>query len=787
MTKYLSNHFVNYIKFFIGCCLSRSCYAASPLSINQLKHFNIHTSTGNFFGLNMASASHRRKQINEERRIIRTASRNVQLLNSQVEQVRANAQHESLGDSTTSFEREVCIAIPFEPAEDDSWNSEYSLEPEREDVVRTNWEWDDIDRNSWEWDNDEIETSIFSDSDIDDGNSSIDLHWESSDDSVLIFEVDASHNDPALTFREQLANWAVLPGVHHVHVNKLLSILKSHPCHSSLPSDVRTLLKTPRKVQLTKVHPGEYYHFGVLSGLLNVLSLTSLPPVSFSVEMMIDIDGLPICKSTNRQLWVILGVVRNFPQLQKFPIVIGIYCGYEKPAGGPNSFLKAFVDEMIGLIEKGFDFEGHHFQITKVIFVCDAPARAFITGVKYHSGFSSCPKCITVGETALKPSEIRNQVQPKGRRVFPCISSALRTDYSFRKRHDQDHHNYYSCLEDIKILDMVLDIPLDPMHLVDEGAGRKLFMTLIEDSDYKISPFNVRRVNEEMASLSRYTPRDFARKSRPFSGKFKATEWSQALKYTCPVVFRNRLSEERYVHMLSLHVAVKILSSQRFCFRYNSYAKSLLQNFVENCSRLYGKSFISFNIHCLIHLADEVLRFGPLNTFSAYVFENKLGAIKRLLRKSERPLQQIVKRIAELEVNKTINITLCESNFRSEHRKGPLLPRFQNCKQYSIFDLNNFTLTSKVGDNCVLLLGKIVVVIENLVVDNEEPFIIGKRFRDLRNLYPEPFDSTLFDIFHCRELSQNLEFWPLDSVQFKMYMMPLSGLSSFAAFPIENL
>ena len=106
------------------------------------------------------------------------------------------------------------------------------MEPEREDVVRTNWEWDDIDRNSWECDNNEIETSIFSDSDIDDGNSSIDLHWESSDDSVLIFEVDASHNDPAPTFREQLANWAVLPGVHHVHVNNLLSIcvVNYRPC-----------------------------------------------------------------------------------------------------------------------------------------------------------------------------------------------------------------------------------------------------------------------------------------------------------------------------------------------------------------------------------------------------------------------------------------------------------------------------------------------------------------------------------------------------------------------------
>ena len=132
---------------------------------------------------------------------------------------------------------------------------------------------------------------------------------------------------------------------------------------------------------------------------------------------------------------------------------------------------------------------------------------------------------------------------------------------SFRKRHDQDHHNFYSCLEDIHVLEKVLDVPLNPMNLVDEGAERKLFMTLTEDSDYKISSFN-----EEMASLSRYTPRDFARRSRPFSRKLKGTEWSQALKYTWPLVFRNRLSEQRYVHMLTLHVGVKTLSSQKILF-----------------------------------------------------------------------------------------------------------------------------------------------------------------------------------------------------------------------------
>ena len=504
------------------------------------------------------------------------------------------------------------------------------------------------------------------------------INWDEAFDDVLITKDNWTSDiqKPPATFREQLAAWAVQPGVLHVHVNGLLEILRTHPCHSDLPTDVRTLLKTPRKVQLTKMHPGEYFHFGILAGLEQVFSLIVFPPHTFFLE--INIDGLPIfSKSTGKQLWVILAVVRNLNSLKKIPFIIGIYFGLEKPVGGPNTFLRAFVTELKYLIANGFTLNGFQFQISKVIFICDSPARAFISGVKYHSGFSSCGRCVTIGETAISASEVRRLVSPRGRRVFPCTSALLRTNESFRLRHDPDHHNYYSIIEEIELVDMVLDFPSDPMHLVDEGAGKKLFMTLLEDSDYKISPINVRRVNEAMTSLSDFTPRDFARRSRSFCSKFKATEWSQALKYTSPVVFRNRLSPERYAHLLTLHVAIKILSSDRFCYRLNSYAKNLLEVFVKNAAILYGKTFITYNIHNLIHLADNVMLFGPLHTFSAYIFENELGKIKRLLRKSEKPLQQIVKRLAELERNAEHEVTgEREVRLRVENKKGPLLTLF---------------------------------------------------------------------------------------------------------------
>ncbi|KZS06261.1 Uncharacterized protein APZ42_030322 [Daphnia magna] len=113
------------------------------------------------------------------------------------------------------------------------------------------------------------------------------------------------------------------------------------------------------------------------------------------------------------------------------------------------------------------------------------------------------------------------------RRIHSPTEMAIERVYeSFRKRFDPDHHNNYSCQEELDV-DMVLDFPLDQMHLVDEGACRKLFFTIVFDEDYKVSPYTAKRIDDTMSMLSRYTAGDFSRKPRPFTTKMKATEWRQ--------------------------------------------------------------------------------------------------------------------------------------------------------------------------------------------------------------------------------------------------------------------
>ena len=142
-----------------------------------------------------------------------------------------------------------------------------------------------------------------------------------------------------------------------------------------------------------------------------------------------------------------------------------------------------------------------------------------------------------------------------------------------------------------------------------------------------------------------HIPREYPRKTRSlkFVDRMKATE--HGLFHSCvgPVDLFDILPPRLYNNFLVFHVAITILSSKEFCFSQNQYAHQLLLFFLKEAEEIYGPEFLSYNVHSLIHLPDDVLRYGSLPNFSAFPFENYMQTLKKLLRKSDNPLQQIVK------------------------------------------------------------------------------------------------------------------------------------------------
>jgi len=73
---------------------------------------------------------------------------------------------------------------------------------------------------------------------------------------------------------------------------------------------------------------------------------------------------------------------------------------------------------------------------------------------------------------------------------------------------------------------------------------------------------------------------------------------------------------------------------------FRDYAK---QHFVISFDRIYGKSYMSHNIHIILHLADDTKIFGSINNFSAFPFENYMQPFKKKIKTGAKPLQQLVR------------------------------------------------------------------------------------------------------------------------------------------------
>ncbi|CAN7974710.1 unnamed protein product [Ixodes persulcatus] len=263
-------------------------------------------------------------------------------------------------------------------------------------------------------------------------------------------------------FAALLAKWAVEQGVTHMSLTSLLGLLKSHHCFSDLPSDARTLLHTPRNTAkvagITSLPPGQYCHFGIVSGLKRIL-LWRLPSPQ-SVTISLNVNGLPLPKSSREQLWPIQCLVQDTGcTKQDAPFLVGAFVGHSKP-GCANSFLEPLVAELKEVLDKGISVSGKTISVTVKGIICDAPARAFIFKTKGHTGYSGCPKCTVEGSFGAKMH-------------FPTTVATPRTDHSFRSQVDSDHHLGTSVLTNLPI-DCIKCVPLDPMHLVYLGVTRKL-------------------------------------------------------------------------------------------------------------------------------------------------------------------------------------------------------------------------------------------------------------------------------------------------------------------------
>ena len=471
-------------------------------------------------------------------------------------------------------------------------------------------------------------------------------------------EDSASDDDgmPHADLADSLRQWSSKHSCTRAALNDIIDIFRQQG--HRLPKDSRTLLHTPRHVNSQDRCGGQYIYFGIESGLLR--DIAQCQPNSEDLTIKINIDGVPLFKSTNVQFWPILCSMNNLE-----PYIVALFCGKTKPTPLID-FLNDFLQETQQLLDEGVMYNDKHYNISLSAFICDAPARAFLKCIKPHNAYYSCERCVIKGSW-------------NGRVVFNSNGQQhdLRTTHGFNDLQYVDHQITRTPLLDIGV-DCIHDFPLDYMHLVCLGVVKRLLSFLTRGPpNCRLSHRHKSLISERLISYNGLMPSEFARQPRSLTevDRWKATEFRQFLLYTGPVALHDVISDEMYKHFLTLCIAISILLDDDDEKRqaYLPYSQQLLHHFVENSSEFYGETFVVYNVHHLTHIHEDVQHHGTsLNAISAFPFENHLQRIKKLVKKSQNPIAQVTKRLSEFESAQTKRVT--KQCIRLVTAKRPMLP-----------------------------------------------------------------------------------------------------------------
>ena len=308
-----------------------------------------------------------------------------------------------------------------------------------------------------------------------------------------------------------IASWSVENSISHQALSGLLKVLRVH-CDPELPCDPRTVLKTPRNVDISKKCGGDYVYLGIVSGILR----QGIDIFSKEISLVVNVDGLPLFKSSNSQVWPILGKVNGSD-----PFIIALFYGQKKPDNLVD-YLDDFNAEVSHLTENGLELGNDKKSFKLLYFTCDAPARQFLKCIKGHTGYHSCERCTVEGERHSNTT------------VFNDTNAELRTDEQFNVLNYPYHQHQLSVLA-ANNFPCVSSFVLDYMHLICLGVVKRM-LTSWKDGQraVKLSNHQLDIISNKLLALRNDLPSEFARKPRSLNelGRWKATELKQFLLYT---------------------------------------------------------------------------------------------------------------------------------------------------------------------------------------------------------------------------------------------------------------
>lgn len=320
----------------------------------------------------------------------------------------------------------------------------------------------------------------------------------------------------------------------------------------------------------------------------------------------------------------------------------------------------------------------------------------------------------------------------------------------------------------------------EDLHLLHLGIMKKLLLIWkdgLSNFEFKWNNDDIKNLNEMLKRINSCMPTEIHRSTRSIDYlKFwKGTELRTFLLYIGIVVLKTVLRDVEYMHFVKLFCAVTLCYTDKYINknrgRMSDLIRELFNEYIEDFIDIYGPEYVSSNVHNLSHVIDDVLRFGNLTKISAYQFENSLFSLKLRLRTCDKPLEQIARRISELDLdhrNAISEIPICETPIVKYPFQYEEQTVFGSIILNEIFFLNK----KNIGDKWFLSdCGKIVEFHFALKHDDEY-LVSGYCIENLNNFFTQPFSSNKIYIFSgVIKKSYQITHFKLKNVMAKMICM----------------
>ncbi|CAF3656376.1 unnamed protein product [Rotaria socialis] len=447
-------------------------------------------------------------------------------------------------------------------------------------------------------------------------------------------------------------------------------------------------------------------------------------------------DGVQLASNSAKSLWLVTMTINEIDTKHRFFLNNLIICGvnscYKKPTRKIMNLMIEPIVQQLEILEQGGVCEiAGKISMYKAFLlgsINDKPANSLLQNIPEPNAAFGCSKCelqgitvrsntVLVAKTKQAKHITNNKKLTNCIRVFPtsfkCTSVRLRSSENYKKTlHELDtqrlknpnlsNEQLYTLkkgylgpcsLTRLRYFDHGQSFLSDTLHTVYGGAMKRLLRIFFEnkfrteEKSWTIQS-NMEKINQRLQQY--ITPSSTVRLPRNINlyHRYKASEFRSIL-LVYYMIFKDILPERYYTHLKQLVFAMHIGENRQIPQDKLDEMHVLLQYHVNQFKILYGTRHMVNNIHSLIHLAETVRDYGPLQGYSTFNYESILGGITSTVNGTKNQEKEIYNNLQMLKESSYL-ATISQNSILYE-----LMIKFLGIKYYVEKQKDNFLILKK--------------------------------------------------------------------------------------------